>query len=160
MRIAHPVMVGMLALAALTVPRGAQGAGTVGLAGDHAPISLQELQERGVVGPLGRRLGTIVEITGVAVANTSRAKAEADLPFRLRVDTLDGRPLKESVIYPFVRAGAELTLAAPAVGDSFHYVGYESGGFGGSPEGEFHHVAPRTTTGYAFETWFVVLMVK
>lgn len=160
MRLTHPAVAGLLALAALAVPRGTQGAGKVGAASADAPISLQELQERGVVGPLGRRLGTIVEITGVAVANTSRAKAEADLPFQLRLNTLDGKPLKESVIYPFVRASTELTLVAPAVGDSFHYVGYESGGFGGSPEGEFHYVAPRTTTGYSFESWFVVLAVK
>lgn len=160
MQIAHPAVMGIVALVALAATRGAQGAGKSGGAGGAAPISLQELRARGVAGPLGPRLGTIVEITGVAVANTSRAKAEADLPFRLRVDTLDGKPLKESVIYPFVRADTELTLAAPAVGDTFHYIGYETGGFTGSPEDEHHYVAPRTTTGYAFETWFVVLAVR
>ena len=123
MQFAHPAAMGIVALVVLAAARGTQGAGKTGVAGSQAPISLQELQQWGVAGPLGRRLGTIVEISGVAVANTSRAKSEADLPFRLRVDTPDGKPLKESVFYPFVRAGRELTLPAPAVGDTFHYVG-------------------------------------
>ena len=158
MQLGTPAFIGLLACFALAAARSAQGGGKTDPA--HAPISLQELAARGVAGPLGPRLGTLVEIAGVVVPNTSRAKADVDLPFLLRVDSVDGRPLTESVIYPYVRAGAGLTLAAPALGDSFHYAGYETGGFDGTPAGEARYVPPHADRGYGFLTYFVVLAVK
>lgn len=39
-------------------------------------VTQKEIEERGVVGQLGPRLGTIVEVSGKVVPNTSRAKAD------------------------------------------------------------------------------------
>lgn len=157
MHISHGATFGVAALLVLATVRQAQGAGRPVEAG---PISLQEIAARGVAGRLGPRLGTIMEITGAVVANASRAKAEADLPFVWRVDGVDGHPLKEALLFPVMSAGTGVTLAAPAVGDSFHVVGYETGGFGGAPDGEFKYVPAYPTTGFGFATRFVVLAVK
>jgi hypothetical protein len=45
------------------------------------PISLHDVAERGINGRLGVRLGTIVEVAGQVVPNSSNSKAELDAPF-------------------------------------------------------------------------------
>lgn len=58
------------------------------------PVTLKDIRERGVAGKLGPRLGTIVEVSGEVVGNTSRGKADALEPFFLRIDEVDGVRLK------------------------------------------------------------------
>ena len=122
-----------------------------------APIPLKELHDRGVAGRLGPKMGTIVEVTGVVVENTSKAKADTSEPFFLRIDSVDGRKLESSEL--FSSSAMELLREVPAlkVGDRFKCVGYERGGFRGSPDGEFEYVPARATQGFFFHVEFIVL---
>jgi len=126
-------------------------------ASQPSPIPLSELRERGVAGRLGLRMGTIVEVTGVVVENKSNAKADVSEPFFLRVDSVDGRKLDTPQL--FSSSAMELIRRVPAlkVGDSFKCIGYERGGFQGSPDGEFKYVGPYATQGFYFHVEFVVL---
>jgi hypothetical protein len=121
------------------------------------PVLLKDIAERGVEGRLGVRLGTIVEAAGEVVANTSRAMIDADVPFFLQINTVDGRDLDKPVLYRFDMANQWVKVKTPKIGDSFRYAGYETGGFGGSPAGEFDYVGEYATTGYGFATRFAIL---
>lgn len=126
-------------------------------ASQPSPIPLSELWERGVAGRLGPRMGTIVEVTGVVVENKSNAKADVSEPFFLRVDSVEGRKLDKPQL--FSSSAMQLIRGVPAlkVGDSFRCIGYERGGFRGSPDGEFKHVEAHATQGFFFNVEFVVL---
>jgi hypothetical protein len=102
-------------------------------------------------------MGTIVDVAGVVVENKSNAKADLSEPFFLRIDTVDGRKLDAPQLYS--SSAMQLVRDVPAlkVGDSFKCVGYETGGFRGSPEGEFKYVKPYATQGFFFHVEFVVL---
>jgi hypothetical protein len=124
------------------------------------PIPAAELQKRGVSGRLSRALGTIVTVKGTVVANRSRRKADAGVPSVLRIAKVNGKRLKQPVTYRFRLAHDWVKVPAPKVGQKFHLIGFETGAFVGSPEGEFKHVPAYTTTGFHFETTFLVLAVK
>jgi hypothetical protein len=102
-------------------------------------------------------MGTILQVTGVVVENKSNAKADESEPFFLRVDTVDGRKLDAPQL--FSPSAMQLVRDVPSlkVGDAFKCVGYERGGFRGSPDGEFKYVQPYATQGFFFHIEFVVL---
>ena len=139
----------LLAVAGRVVASG--GAGP-----DDEPIPLQEVRQCGVEGKLGARPGTVVEISGEVVPNDSRSKADSATPSFLSITAVNGRALDEPVRYPLA-AHEFAKVPEPRVGDTFRDAGYETGGFFGPPEGEFDHVPGYATTGYGFDTQFVVL---
>ncbi len=115
------------------------------------PIPLAEVRERGIQGRLGVPLGTIVHLKGEAVANRSQAKVHASVPFFLKITRVDDRSLEAPILFPHypsrMTVGQSLTL-----GDHFHIVAYESGGYTGAPDGLFKYTRSFATTGYFFET--------
>lgn len=122
-----------------------------------APISLPELHDRGVLGRLGRPLGTVVEVSGTVVVNDARAKGHDDEPFLLQVETVDGHKLVEPQAFfssdmPLIRERPSLK-----VGDAFKCAGYERGGYQGSPEGESRYVPPYAARAFSFVVDFVVV---
>ena len=119
-------------------------------------ISVSDLTEQPVVGWLGHPLGKIVTIEGL-IADEDYRKMKVDLGhILLRVQTVNGKPLKEEEIFhfePFRWAEVE----KPKVGAKFKYTGYETGSFTGVPAEAFKYVPPVATTGYGFTTSFVIL---
>lgn len=97
------------------------------------PVPLKEIQERGIEGRLGPRLGTIVEVSGKIVPNASRAKADVGEPFFLRIEEVDGRGLAKPCEYSATDMPLHREISGLKVGDSFRCVGYESGRFEGWP---------------------------
>jgi hypothetical protein len=138
-------------LGALVMIESSQTATTPG------PIPLAEISNRGVQGMLGRPLGTIVNVSGEVVANDSRAKEDADQPFFLRIDQVDGKKLAKPVRYPFRLANQWVKMPVPKIGQRFEYAGYETGAFQGSPDGEFKYVPAYTSVGFSFVSEFRVL---
>ncbi len=120
-------------------------------------VTLSQINNSGVMGSLGVRLGTIVTVEGVIVKNDSQQKADSGEPFFLSIEKVNGALLKRPVKYPFRTANQWVKLEEPKVGYKFKYIGYETGGFAGSPEGEFKYVPPYQATGYYFDTSFLVL---
>jgi hypothetical protein len=128
------------------------------------PISLEEIRERGISGELGPRLGAIVEVAGEFVANTQRTKATSAEKFMLSITSVKGHRLNAPVQYPlskspFIKPEFKLRVP-PKIGDKFRFIGYETGSFTGSPEGEFDYVEPYATTDYFFDTSFEVIGAK
>jgi hypothetical protein len=124
-----------------------------------SPIPLQEVLDRGVEGKLGLRLGTVVQVSGEVVANTSTAKADAGVPFFLKITTVNGKSLRVPVLYAFAKQNPSMTLA-PQIGDKFSYIGFETGKFQGSPDKESEFVPEYSRTEYGFVTSFVVVATR
>jgi hypothetical protein len=120
------------------------------------PIKVNDLNERPVVGSLGQPLGKMVTVEGVvAEGDFTRKKSDVGATL-LRIQKVDGRPLKHEVIFHF-SPSSMVTIEKPAVGSRFKYVGYETGAFTGTPPGEFKYTGPFATTTYHFATSFEVL---
>ncbi|SRR5260370_1176676 len=120
------------------------------------PIHVSTLNRNKVIGSLQRALGEVINIEGlVADENYTRKKADTG-ELLLRVQAVNGKRLKREVILPFSPfPGAD--LKNPSVGSKFKYIGYETGGFSGTPEKAFDYLPRAATTGYYFRSSFVVL---
>jgi hypothetical protein len=123
----------------------------------HKKITLGDINNIGVTGALGQKLGTIITVTGVVEENSSEAKEDEGEPFFLSITAVNGNPLKAPVKYPFRAAHDWIKIETPKIGDHFDYVGYETGSFDGSPDGEFKYAVAYTSTGYYFKTSFLIL---
>ncbi len=119
-------------------------------------IPMERLRETGVLGALGRPFGTIVTVSGRAIANPSHRKADDGYPVVLRITTVDGKPLPGPVDYPFMLAGS-VDVRRPGVGEAFTLRGFETGGYDGVPSG---FTATWQTAGFHFESAFLVLPAK
>jgi len=124
--------------------------------GNSKPIHVSQLNRSKVIGSLGRPLGEVVTIEGIAAdGDYTRRKAETD-EILLRVQAVNGNSLKREAIFNFHPfEGTE--LKKPSAGMRFRYVGYETGGFSGVPEAAFAYVPRVATSGYYFSTSFVIL---
>lgn len=119
-------------------------------------IHVSRLNKSKVVGSLGRPLGEVVTIEGIA-ADESYTRRKADTgDTLLRVQAVNGKSLKREVIFPF-HPYEGTQMKRPPAGMRFKYVGYETGGFSGTPEAAFVYVPRAATTGYYFTTSFVIL---
>jgi len=124
------------------------------------PVPLQDMLQRGIAGRLGARLGTIIEVEGQVVANTPPSKADDGIPYLLSITSVDGHALPEAVWYAFIRDNQWVKAKDPKIGDKFHYVGYESGAFIGSPPAESAYMPLVQTMGWGFQTKFYVVAAK
>ncbi|HVX14689.1 MAG TPA: hypothetical protein VHC22_26105 [Pirellulales bacterium] len=124
------------------------------------PVKFEELGERGIEGTLGRPLGTVMEVSGQVVANTSRAKGDSGEPFFLSIEEIDGRKLPAPRRFSSTAMPLNRWVPDLKVGDRFRCIGYESGGFQGTPGDVFDHVEPFATKGFGFAADFVVVKVK
>lgn len=123
----------------------------------HKEMSLAEINNAGVTGMLGPKLGTVVIVAGTVEENTSQSKGDEGEPFFLSIDSVNGNQLKSPVKYPLRTAHEWIKIETPKIGDHFNYVGYETGGFEGSPDGEFKYAPAYSTTGYFFNTSFLII---
>jgi hypothetical protein len=96
---------------------------------DAKPISVESLEKQLPVGHLGVPLGTVVRVTGEAFdGDTTKEKAYSGKTF-LRVATVNGKELAESVVFEFLHAAD--SVKKPAPGDKFDYYVHEYGEFDG-----------------------------
>jgi hypothetical protein len=120
-------------------------------------ISVADIRNTGVTGILGQPLGTMVTVSGIAVPNPSRRKAEAGDTVFLRIIEVDGKPLASPVEFPFRKAHETVAAPEPVVGKAFTYRGYETGGFEGVP---LNYGATWQAMGFYFVDEFLVLPEK
>jgi hypothetical protein len=123
------------------------------------PVTLEEIARRGIIGPLGAPLGTVVLIEGEVVPNTSRAKIDASVPLFLHITVVDGKALAEPIQYRFTQADDQVNVKRPKVGDKFRYRGYETGEFTGTPTSELNRTL-NATTEFHFATRFAIIEAK
>src|ERR1700730_17149750 len=102
-------------------------------------IHLSELRRNRVIGSLERPLGEVITIEGiVADENYTRRKADAG-ELLLRVQDVNGQPLKRAVIVPS-HPFQDADITNRSAGTKFKYIGYEPGCFSGIPEKAFDYV--------------------
>jgi hypothetical protein len=118
------------------------------------PIRLVDLRENGVVGLLGRPLGTMVTVSGVAMANDQHRKGDDGEPMFLRITSVDGARLPRPVDFAFRKAHDVVDVPEPMDGKRFTYRGFETGRFEGVP---LDYGAPWQTRGFSFASEFLVL---
>lgn len=107
------------------------------------------------MGVLGQPLGKITTISGVVRQAALGAKA-SKLDFVLSIEAVNDRPLAKPVTLPFqIFTTAKVTQ--PVLGQTFRYVGYESGGFTGVPAGAFKWVPAVATRDHHFEAFYQIL---
>jgi hypothetical protein len=119
-------------------------------------IHASRLNTGNVVGALGYPLGEVVTVEGIAADETyTRRKADTG-KILLLVHRVNGKPIKREVVLPCQpHEGVELTR--PTAGARFKFVGYETGGFSGTPEEAFVYIPRTATSGYYFTTSLVIL---
>jgi len=122
-------------------------------------ITVAEIHQAEVIGRLGVPLGQVVTIEGI-VADEDYIRTKANSGHRLlRVLKLDGRRLKEEVVFRFPKLSPldEERVKEPKVGARFAYICYENGGFSGIPGAAFKHIGTVQTAPYGFSTWLEIL---
>jgi hypothetical protein len=151
----------------------------------EAPITLQELNRRNVVGNLGLPLGTAAEIEAEMVAGSSLRRKELDSLYLLRVTHVNGKELSGSPLMQFstprpatveranhtlalftMKRGAQATsldaariaeLEKGSVGKKLRLVVYEVGSFQGIPSHLPKDVPVSADSGFHFSTSLMVL---
>jgi len=117
-------------------------------------LTVNDLEQKPLLGHLGQPLGKIITISGVVRQGELGAKASPrDV---LSVESVNDRPLAQPVTIEF-NLFMTAQVAKPILGRSFKYVGYETGGFTGVPQEAFKFVPAVATTGHRFNTSFQVL---
>jgi hypothetical protein len=119
-------------------------------------INVSELNSRKVIGRLGYELGSVISIDGIVADENYRREREDLGEILLRVQAVNGKRLKNEVIFPFMQHGVG-SVTRPPVGTTFKFIGYETGAFVGEPDGIFDYVPRFATTSYHFRTSFYVL---
>ena len=121
------------------------------------PITLRELYRRGVTGRIGSKLGQIIHIKGEVIDLDTGRKMDADVPYWLRIDSVDGKNLATPQHFRYNPHVLGSAPAALRVGDVFSFYAYESGGFSGVVTGEFDLIGPYAWPSYAFNTELIIL---
>jgi hypothetical protein len=107
------------------------------------------------IGELGQPLGKVTTISGVIRQAALGAKA-SKLDLVLSIEAVNNRPLPKPVTMPF-QIFETAKVVQPFLGQTFRYVGYETGGFTGVPAEAFKLVPAFATTGHHFETVYQIL---
>lgn len=93
-------------------------------------VSVTQFGRSNVIGHLGKPLGTLVRVTGVAIDGDSLRLKKYSGQTLLQVETVDGRGLERRAPYfLFQRAAKEILM--PLAGQRFDYIVHEWGAFDG-----------------------------
>ncbi|MFM9986738.1 MAG: hypothetical protein ACKVOK_15975 [Flavobacteriales bacterium] len=137
-----------------------------------------------IIGQAGLELGTIAKIKCKIIDGESTHTKDDQGRFLLELISVNGTALSQLVemnfedesgklpsttteLYEFILGqkfksanSTELTnLKRDYVGKEFEIIAYETGGFGGIPDGYFDYKPPVAATGYGFSTHLVVLQI-
>jgi hypothetical protein len=120
-------------------------------------VSVADLNQQQPIGQLGHPLGKIMTISGIIRQGELSAKSPVHLV--LSVEAANDSPLAQPVTIEF-NLFMTAQVAKPLFGQSFKYVGYETGGFTGVPAEAFKYLPAIATTSHQFNTSFQVLDEK
>ncbi|NUN66118.1 hypothetical protein HCU40_15480 [Pseudanabaena biceps] len=120
-------------------------------------ITVNDLEQKPLIGHLGKPLGKIITISGTVRQQGLGAKARPSEV--LNVEAVDDQTLAQPVTIEF-NLFVTAQVAKPVLGQRFKYVGYETGGFTGIPSEAFKFVPVVATTSHQFYTLFQVLQEK
>jgi hypothetical protein len=123
-------------------------------------ISIFEIGANGIVGQLGEHLGTVMKISGIITSHSYDSVIERWNTWAT-VDQIDDRALSSSVGINLLEVitdpdSGRSDVAKLKPGERFTYLGYESGGFVGTPRDALNYVLPSHRIEQHFETWFEV----
>jgi hypothetical protein len=119
-------------------------------------VRVSQLRLNNVIGRLGHSLGEVVTVAGVvADENYTRKKADTG-QLLLRVQSVNDKPLRREVVLQFSLFEG-VAIMNPAAGSRIRFIGYETGGFVGVPGKAFEYVPRTASTGFYFNTSFIVL---
>jgi hypothetical protein len=107
------------------------------------------------IGELGQPLGKVTTIAGVIRQAALGAKS-SNLDLVLSIEAVNDRPLPKPVTMPF-QTFATANVAKSFLGQTFRYVGYETGGFSGVPAEAFKWVPAVSSADYHFATVYIIL---
>ncbi len=93
------------------------------------PISVASFGPDNVIGLLGRPLGTVVHVTGVAIAGSTRGVKAEEGMLLLKIQTVDGQLLKDPP--SFLREPGDPDIQGWVSGDQFDFYCHEFGAFEG-----------------------------
>jgi hypothetical protein len=127
----------------------------IALSLDLPAVTIADFNRQPPIGNLGHPLGKITTISGVVRQAPLDAKS-TDLDLVLSVEAVNDRLLPQPVTIPF-KIFDTAQVAAPVLGRSFRYIGYETGGFTGVPAAAFQFVPAVATTEHQFTTIYQVL---
>jgi hypothetical protein len=117
-------------------------------------VRVEDIPEKAkLIGRLGVPLGQIVTVTATIIPAEETARVKGGpISSRVSVVQVDGRDI-QAVVMPYNRApGTEVKE-----GKQVSVVGFETGGFLGTPADAWKHRPPYQTTGFYFESRFVIL---
>lgn len=149
----------ILAISLVVVPTSASCRPLPGQVADNSGANgdgTMSISPAAMKGLLGSPLGTVVTVEGIAAGDDYRRMREDMGCTLLRIERINGKPLAKEIVFRF-HSHELARIAAPAVGARFKFVGYETGGFSGIPEGAFEYIPRVATTGFGFSTTFLVL---
>jgi hypothetical protein len=107
------------------------------------------------IGALGQPLGKVTTISGVIRQAALGAKA-SKLDLVLSIEAVNNRPLPKPVTMPF-QIFETAKVVQPFLGQTFRYVGYETGGFTGVPAEAFNWVLAVSSREYHFAAFYEIL---
>ncbi len=107
------------------------------------------------MGELGQQLGKITTISGVIQQAALGSKADK-FDLVLSIKSVNNRLLPKPVTMRF-QIFTTAKIVQPIFGQTFRYVGYETGGFTGVPAAAFKWVPAVATTEHHFETVYQIL---
>lgn len=121
-----------VAAAGVAVVVRAQPPATANPATEAKPVTVAALERQLPLGHLGVPLGTVVRVTGEVLDGRATRRKGDEGKTLLRIVTVNGKKLPQSVDFEFGRAAA--TVKKPAPGDPFDYYAHEYGEFDGVVE--------------------------
>ncbi|WP_310426846.1 hypothetical protein [Chamaesiphon sp. VAR_48_metabat_135_sub] len=107
------------------------------------------------MGELGQTLGKVITISGIVSQAALGSKADK-FDLVLSIKTVNDRALAKPIIMGF-KIFERAKVVPPILGQTFRYVGYETGGFVGIPAEAFKWVEPVATTNHHFESFYQIL---
>jgi hypothetical protein len=107
------------------------------------------------IGELGQTFGKVTTISGIISQAALGSKADK-FDLVLSIKTVNDRALAKPITMRF-KIFERAKVARPVLGQTFRYVGYETGGFVGIPAEAFKWVEPVATTDHRFESFYQIL---
>lgn len=122
-------------------------------------VSIEEFGENKVlIGELGQPFGKVIRITCRGIVPTEEEKRTKREWWKSQVEivAIEGKQVAPPIRMEWSTYTGQ-SIEKPEGGVSLEVLGYEAGGFRGTPSEVPRHVMPRQDVGFHFECYFVAL---